>query len=218
MSTDRRTIRLGPGECSNVETGARYFAALAFPGAREDQARQDATTAWVASYLHEANRVDESNEPFADQRLNSFVQLSPDWCRAKLRTTNRRLRDRSNLARALRPWGRDLIQNPHPPVPGIRKFTQRQISLYLNGNDPEHAANFQRRIWRPGRPVIHHLIVNDMLLCQFGGQETEFHSKLADANFVGALIERAKLVEPLIHHDPRFGVAMEELLQLEWVS
>jgi hypothetical protein len=58
-----RIVKLGPGECPNMETGARYFAALAFPGAHEDRARQDAARGWVGAYLHEANRVDGSNEP-----------------------------------------------------------------------------------------------------------------------------------------------------------
>ncbi len=103
MSIESRIIRLGPGECSDVETGARYFAALAFPGVQEDQARRDAAAAWVGSYLHEANRIDNTDAPFENQRLNPYVQFSPKWCRAKLRTTRRRLLDRAELAHALRP-------------------------------------------------------------------------------------------------------------------
>src|SRR5258706_3311698 len=150
-----RIIRLGPGECSDIETGARFFAALAFPGKNEEGARENAVRAWAGAYLHEANRIDECTEPFEDQRLNEFVALPPAWCRAKLRTAGRRFRDRGDGARAVRPWVRDILRDPHPPVAGVRKFNQRQVALHLCGDDPEKAANFQRRVWRPCRPVIH---------------------------------------------------------------
>lgn len=69
----RTVIRLGPGECSNVETGARYFAALAFPGTRERAEREQAAVAKAAQYLHEENRVDETDAPFQDPRLNDYL-------------------------------------------------------------------------------------------------------------------------------------------------
>jgi hypothetical protein len=150
-----RTIRLGPGACADVETGARYFAALAFPGPQEANARENAIRGWVGAYLHEANLVDHCDDPFEDPRLNELVQLAPAWCRAQLRTTRRRLGDRSAAARAVRPWVRQLLGLAPRLVPGVEKFTQRQIALYLCDGDSERAANFQKRIWRPSRPVLH---------------------------------------------------------------
>lgn len=219
-----RIIRLGPGECPDEVTGARYFAALAFPERGEDAARQDAAAAYVANYLHEANRVDESDAPFEDDRLNNFVQLDPKWCRAKLRTAHRRLSDRSELARAVRPWIRELLGEPHGPVPGIKKFTQRQIALYLCGEDAGHgdlverADNFQKRVWRPGRPVMHLAIAYDLLLCAVGGEQTKFDLNLASVNVIGELAGRARQVAELIVTDPRFGVSADDLLHLEWVA
>ena len=139
-----RIIRLGPGECFDLETGARYFAALAFPGPEEAEARESAIRGWIGAYLHEANLVDHCDDPFADPRLNELVQLPPAWCRAQIRTTHRRLRNRSEAARAVRPWVRELLGLEPRAVPGVKKFTQRQIALYLCRDDPECAANFQK--------------------------------------------------------------------------
>ena len=133
-------VRLGPGECSNIETGARYFATLAFPARHEREARDDATKAWVAQYLQEANRTDGTDAAFEDPKFNEFVALDPAWCKSRLRTVRRRLRDRADLGRALRPWTCELRGEEHPPVPGIDQFTQRQIALFLNGGSPEKAS------------------------------------------------------------------------------
>ena len=122
-------VRRGPGECSNIETGARYFATLAFPARHEREARDDATKAWVAQYLQEANRTDGTDAAFEDPKFNEFVALDPAWCKSRLRTVRRRLRDRADLGRALRPWTCELRGEEHPPVPGIDQFTQRQIGL-----------------------------------------------------------------------------------------
>jgi hypothetical protein len=218
-----RIIRLGPGECPDIETGARYFAALAFPGTHEESARRDAVAAWVARYLHEANCVDETDAPFADDRLNAFAGLSPDWCRAKLRTVDRRLRDRAELARAVRPWIRDALGEPHGPVSGIAKFTQRQISLWLTGEgspkgDPvERGTNFQKRVWRPGRPVLHVAVAQDLVLCLNGSDETSIDLDLGAVTVIAQMVERAEIVAGLIVQDSRFMTTGDELLRLEWV-
>jgi len=212
-----RKIRLGPGECPDVETGARYFAALAFPGAGENPAREDAERGWVGAYLHEANRIDDSSDPFEDERLNAFVQLPPKWCNAQVRTTRRRLRDRSDAARALRPWVQELLSEPRSPLSGVRKFTQRQIALYLCNGDPEQAANFQKRVWRPSRPVLHLAIAYDRLLCALEEDRTDYPVDLASSMLVGELIAIADKVKQLIIMDHRIGVSEENLLQLEWV-
>lgn len=211
-------IRLGPGECSDIETGARYFAALAFPGRSEEEARQNAVAAWVGSYLHEANRVDGTDAPFQDGRLNEFVRLDPAWCRARLRTVKRRLEDRSLLALALRPWVREMLGDPHPPVAGIKRFTQRQIALYLCNGDPERAAKFQSRVWRPGRPVMHLAVAYDRVLCGTGAATNVFTLDIAEVDVVRQLVAAAHLVEKFIRDDPRFRAEAETLLCLEWVQ
>lgn len=213
-----RVIRLGPGECSDIEPGARYFAALAFPGVAEDAARQDAVAAWVGSYLHETNRIDACDQPFADERLNEFIRHPAKWCRGKLRTTHRRLRNRSDAARAVRPWVRDLLGQPHQTVPGLRKFTQRQIALYLCSNNPEHADNFQKRVWRPARPIIHYLAAQDLLPSSVADDQTVVNIDLATTDLIPGLLDNAGSLFPLICANKRFGVAENDLLQMHWVA
>lgn len=228
-----RIIRVGPGECSDVETGARYFAALAFPTPSEEIARLDAVVAWVASYLHEANRMDKTKALFEDERLNGFVKISPEWCRAKLRTTSRRLRDRGIAARAVRPWIRELLDDPWMPVEGVRKFSQRQIALFLCKGSSKNAVteceakpgpslelvdNFQKRVWRPARPVIHLLAANDRVLSSTEVERTNFKIDLASTAFIRFSLELAAKLEPLVCGDSRFGVDENQLLKFEWIT
>ncbi len=106
--TGRESV-VGPAIGHDFETGARFFAALAFPGDREESARTDAELAWTASYLHAMNRVDGRDDPFDDERMDRLVAVSPRWTRIKLRTARRRLADRNETARAVRPWASELI-------------------------------------------------------------------------------------------------------------
>ncbi len=213
-----RVIRLGPGECSDIETGARFFAVLAFPEVAEEQKRLDAVRAWVGAYLHEANRIDECNVPFKDARLNEFVELPAKWCRAKTRTTMRRLRNRGEAARAVRPWILEIMGVPQRPVDGIRKFSQRQIALHLCDNDPERAANFQKRVWRPSRPVIHIAAAYDQLLPWPSEQSTTVAVYLSSAKPIEILVSWANQLQLSIAADPRFGINPNEQVNMIWAK
>jgi hypothetical protein len=212
------SIRLGPGECSDIETGARYFAAYAFPGKDEQGTRNDAASAWVGTYLHEQNRIDGCEGSFAESGLNEFAAMTPVWCKAQIRTARRRLRDRSRAAQAVRPWIGDIMNHPHPPMPEIRKFTQRQISLFLNGDRVEKAAIFQKRVWRPCRPVMHLASACDIMLPRDHEDQTEFTADLAAVGLFGQLVEKANVLQPLISADYRFGIGHHEQLTLLWVA
>ena len=213
-----RVVRLGPGECSNIETGARFFAALAFPGVDEAEAQQDAAAALVASYLHAANRIDQTDVPFLDSRLNAFAQRSPEWAKPVFNAVKRRLRYRLLLARGLRPWILQGLGQAPKAVPTIKKFTQRQISLFLNGNDAQRADNFQKRVWRPSRPVIHVAAACDLALCETGGEQTVFSVNLAEVKTIEGLVECSQRVKTLVCRDPRFRVTDDDLLHFEWIA
>jgi len=214
----RTVIRLGPGECSDVETGARFYALLAFPAASEQQQREEAALAKAAEYLHEANRVDGSDLPFEDPRLNELVSLSLDWCRPRVRTLKRRLKDRGEIAQALRPWVRQVLGGSHRPVAGIKKFTQRQISLFLCGNDVERAANFQKRVWRPSRPVLHICVAQDFWMTLKGFCPGTHDIDLASIYEVESIVHLSNQFARYLCSDPRFGVNEATLLKLEWVT
>ena len=127
------------------------------------------------------------------------------------------------MARAVRPWIRDLIDQPHPPVPGVRTFTQRQIALWLTGeNDPqgdpvERAANFQKRVWRPGRPVLHLAVAQDVVLCTNGAEGNDFGVSLDAVEVFARIVTQAEDVAALIADDLRFATGRADLFRLEWV-
>jgi hypothetical protein len=114
---------------------------------------------------------------------------------------------------------RELLNQPHGDVPNVKKFTQRQIALYLCGGDEERAANFQRRVWAPSKPVFHLVIAQDLLMCvTMGNEQNELDLSLESALAVKAILDESSRVAPLICADPRFGVDDERLLHLEWVD
>lgn len=212
-------VRLGPGECSDIETGARYFATLAFPEPQDRVARNDVTNAWAAQYLQEANRTDGSDDPFVIAIFNELVALDPAWCKSRLRTTRRRLRDRANLGRALRPWTCELCGEEPPPVPGIAQFTQKQIALHLEGGKPERASRFEARVWRVARPVSHILVAQDNLLSRLPGNRERFPEDLARcAPLIAEIVELANSLAPLICERPKFGVSKNALISFLWIQ
>ena len=215
----QRELMIGPAVGESFEIGARLFAALAFPAPDEDSSRSDAELAYVASYLHEANRIDDTDEPFKDPRLNAMASHSPRWVRQKLRTTLRRLEDRNEVAKAVRPWASELIGlGPHRAVPGIKKFTMRQIALHLCNGDIDRADRFQKRVWRPCRPVMHLAIAIDEKLCAMNLPDHRLGVDLANVDFFRSIIERAAWLQPRIAVDPHFGIDARNQLTLTWVE
>ena len=211
-------MRLGPGECSNVETSARFFAALAFPGVDQVTDRQDAVAAWAGSYLHEQNRVDQTDEPFEDRRLNEFVSLPPRWCKRTMRNASRKLRGRYILARALRPWVQEALGLTQILPPGVDKSTQQKISLWLFNDDGDSANNFRKRVWRPSLPVAHIAIAHDLIFSGYGREQMTFTTNLANVGLIELIVGLARHMEAVVCGTPRFKVAPDELLHFEWVA
>ncbi|WP_431285054.1 hypothetical protein ACQW02_09770 [Humitalea sp. 24SJ18S-53] len=210
--------RLGPGECSDLETGARFFAALAFPGTNEEVARKKAEVAWAAQFLHEANRIDESSIPFADPRLNELVNADPTWCRAALRTSRRRLDDRMAAARSVRPWMRDWLAGPQPLPTGLKKFSQRQVAHYLSGGDKEKADNFQKRVLRPSRPVLHLAVAIDIHDLASGHIEQDCGIILDDIDRIARLVPLSNMLKAYMCATTCFKVCEQDFLHLVWIK
>jgi hypothetical protein len=214
----RRELRLGPGECSNVETGARFFAALAFPGSDEETARTNAEVAWAAQFLHDANRIDGSSAPFADPRLNELVNADQGWCRAALRTSRRRLGDRMTTARFVRPWISNWLEHPQPLPTGMKKFSQRQIAQYLSGGDQEKADNFQKRVLRPSRPVIHLAVAIDLHDAEAGCVKLDCGINLTDVDWFSRLVLLSNALKIHICATADFYLREQDLLHFVWVE
>lgn len=219
QKASHRNIQLGPGIGEPFEVGAQFFAALAFPERNEDSARTEAELAFSAGYLHEANRVDESNAPFLHARLNEIAARRPRWVQQKLRTIHRRLEDRSEAARAVRPWVSEHIGvGPHPPVAGIKKFTMRQIALYLCDQDDDRAGRFQKRVWRPSRPVLHLAIAIDEALYSIELTDNRFDVPIDAVDVFRSIVARSAWLQPRIAADRRFGIDQGDQITLNWLD
>jgi hypothetical protein len=55
---------LGPASGLTSKPAPGILGALAFPGAQEIEARENAIRGWAGGYLHEANVVDRCDDPF----------------------------------------------------------------------------------------------------------------------------------------------------------
>lgn len=216
----RRELLIGPGAgLLPFETGARFFAALAFPGPHEEEARLDAEGAWVASLLHHQNEIEATDAQFIEPRLNELVRLNPSWARRKLRTAGRRLRDRREAARLTRPWGRDLMSwEPHRTVDGIKRFTLRQIALHLCKQNEDAPHNFQKRIWRPSRPVLHYAIAIDQALCLLPAAMAETPIPLDAIEVFRKTIAHGNTLATKIEAHARFGIRANDQLLFRWID
>jgi hypothetical protein len=163
------------------------------------------------------NKVDGTDDPFDDERMNGLVAISPKWTRAKLRTARCRLADRNETARSVRPWASELIGlGPHRSIDGNRKFTQRQIALWLCGGAEEKAIRFQERVWRPTRPVLHYAIAIDETLAELNSAENAVELDLRHIAVFRAIVERGEQLAPRIAADPRFAIDPDQQLHLIW--
>jgi len=213
----RTPLRLGPGECSDAETGARYYAALAFPGSDEERRRDDLADAMSGAYVHEAMSLDWGSEVLTDLRLARQAILDPKWCRQQMRGLRQRLNARADAARAFRPMVKQLFGHSHPPVPGITKFNQRQILLKLCDGEEEAAENYRQRKVQTTKPILHLAIAQDLWLCEnVVDQQTDVG--LVAMDLYRTLVERSEHLRTRLGADRRFGVTEADMLPLHWVN
>jgi hypothetical protein len=191
---------------------------MAFPAVAEENARKEAEVAWASHYLQAANRLDETSAPFADPRLNELVKADPVRGRAVLRTAHRRLRDRMEAARSVRPWIRDWLDQPQLFPAGMKKFTQRQIALFLAGGNEEAAHDLQKRVLRPSRPVLHLAVAVDVHDLQAGQIKLDTGISLDDIDRFAQLVFLSNVLKMHICLEQRFRLREQDLLHLVWVQ
>lgn len=121
-------------------------------------------------------------------------------------------------ARAVRPWVRDCLRRPQPLPPGLTKFTQRQIAHYLSSSDPERADNFQKRVLRLSRPVLHLAVAADLQCFASGGEEAEHGVDLLETDWFAAVVGLSNQIKTPLCTDKRFGMCELDLLHLVWVT
>ena len=213
----RTPLRLGPGECSDAETGARYFAALSFPGPEEETRRDDLANAMSGRYVHEAMNLEWGHEVLADPRLTRHGILDPRWCREQMRGLRQRLEARADAARAVRPMVKELYGHAHRQVSGIEKFNQRQILLKLCDDDEEAAENFRHRKAQTTRPVLHLAVAQDIWLCA-NVTDSQTDLGLVAPDMYRTLVEWSADLRIRLTRDRRFGVTEADLLPLHWVN
>lgn len=210
-----REIQVGPRAGCSFETGIRIFAAMAFPGPLENGLRLDAETAWCAQCVQSKN-WDDFTDKFTGEQFNRLIAIDPKWAQKALRTVMGRLRNRRDVAQVLRPWTREFKgREPHAPVNGIKKFTQRQISMWKSDFDEQKASRFQERTWRVSRPVMHLVVAMEWEAVERGLPD-EVGLAFDDLDFYEAVVKRAQRLQIQMSEDGRFKIRPEEQFTFIW--
>jgi hypothetical protein len=212
----RRELRLGPGECSHIETGAKFFAAMAFPAIDDEQAGKKAAAAMVSIWLYNVGR--SSTRPFVGPGTGRLRKMGRSWGSAALTTLTRRLQDRTTAARIVRPWIREWAGVPQDLPEGMTKFNLRQMCLFLTDGDVQAANNLQKRVVRPSRPVLHLAAAVDLYDAENGLIERDARMQLDDVDRFAQIVELANRLKGHICSDERYGVAEEDVLELAWIK
>lgn len=124
---------------------------------------------------------------------------------------------RADAARVVRPLVLELFGHVHRPVPGIKRFNQRQILLNLCDGNEEAAENFRHRKVQPTRPVLHLAVAQDIWLsANVVDPQTELG--LVAPEMYRTLVEWSEDLRIRFGTDGRFGTTQAEMLPLHWVN
>lgn len=170
-----------------------------------------------ALYVHEAMNLEWGHEVLKDPRLTRHAVLDAKWCREQMRGLRQRLEARAEAAKSVRPIVKELFGHMHRPVPGVKKFNQRQILLKLCDGDEEASENFRKRKVQPTRPVLHLAVAQDIWLCA-NVVERQTDLGLVAPDMYRTLVAWSEHLRTRLGADRRFGVTEGDMLPLHWVN
>ena len=201
----------------SFEIGAWLIAILAFPAEAEADARRKAAEAKIAETVRTANA--EFIEQWHD-RFPFCADISTQEESRRLRTMQRRLRDRMQAARMSLAFIGEHMTGEKLHIPSeLLRLSLNELSKYLlqysTESDPE---NFEHRVWRRSRPVIHVAAAMQvgMRAAAKGRQIVGMPYDLANAMLHRTAIDLAIIFEEFILRDRRMGIAAEILIKIRY--
>jgi len=211
-----RTIYCDSSKSQPFEIGAMLLAILAFPSGTEDKLCQDAKEALCADVVRATISADLKSAAEWRAAYPAYAGLDAKESRRRLRTFERRMRDRMVAARMALGFLEEGISGVPARLPfSMARHSINELSKLVASqsgqSDPE---NVERRTWRDTRPVIHLASAIQVLMRRRAPGPQPFGYRLDDAQLHGEVIELARFHEQKVLCDPRFGVRDEQLIRI----
>lgn len=206
-------------DCEPIEQSAIIMAAMAYPGRGDEEERSHAFEALVARPLHERRTVMRDDRPFANPRLETFLELKSETEATLLsRKVQRQLNARSEVGDVVEPWIVDLWKGFNPHLPELTDAVLMDRASELLNRSPE---NWLRRTWRPSKPVFHliaayhvaHLVLPPEVQDPFNPVSKPVRAP--DTDLTRSIIHVAMTFQEKLVTDRRFPFRREDLIWME---
>jgi hypothetical protein len=216
MSDENRTIVLAPDRFSALETGARLFAILAFPGPHEEKEYEAAAEAYCADLLHKAVGENPEDADYWSAVYPRYFAITDRDCRRRLRTSERRLRDRMLASR----MALGFFQEGHSGKPvrlpeSMKRHSLNELARLVQGqsteSDPE---NLEKRAWRQSLPVVHLAAAMQVAARAMAPDKLAVPYDLSNEALHEQVIALAQVHEEIVLSDPRFGKNRANIIRI----
>ena len=223
VSDQSRTYTFNSALVPDFEIGAELFSYYAYPGLREVDQQRDAADALCWAYLKSHGNKFPESETSLRKTYPELFSMDGREFRRRLRTFDRRLRDRKIAARMALGMFSQAISGLPPSLPAsMMKHTLEELAnLVLSESGEKSPENIIRRAWRETKPVITLAVALQVLgrACVPDTEITDLAYPIGDGKLHCAVIEYAQLLEPCLLIDKRLRSQDSPLdLQQRWTT
>jgi hypothetical protein len=199
------------------ECGAALLALLAFPSSTDAERAEIATSLCSA---HLRAKFKEAGNP-EELVKAKYAFRDEGTIRKDLKKLPRLVRDRMVAAHVAIAFLQNAIGH-RPNLPrDVKRLSLNQLSEFAMRQAKQSIPeNFETRIWRPSRPVIHlatavAVAINDRE--RTGEKKTGYGNLIADDDFVAKVLMYTKEHEIIIKNN-KLPIRAEKLVSIEWVK
>ena len=196
------------------------MAAMAFSGAHEEAKRRNAFDALVARPLYEQMRLTRDERPFADPRMNAYLErISEPEASQLCRKVGKILGKRSEVGRMAAPWILELWMTNNPDLPRMTNNLLMDRVSNILGRSPEM---WLKRVWLPARPVFHLFAAYFIAALILPAEVKDPFNPLSgpvrapDTEITNVIAKLAMTFQERLIDDARYGFASSEIIWLDW--
>jgi hypothetical protein len=219
-SAESRTFLLNSTILEPFEIGAKLLAIACYPATDENDALQKAAEALCADTIRiKCTEYPESAQQWRDA-YPAYSAIDERESRRRLRTFSNRLQRRMLAARMSLGFFERAITGKEPRLPnGMKRHSLNELSkLVMEQTHQSVPENFEHRIWRPSRPVIHIAAAMQVIARASEPNSVAVGYPLDDLPLHRLVIEWAAFHEKMVLADPRFGVDTDQLVRVRLVN
>lgn len=244
---DPAALTINTNEWESFECSNMIVASMAFSGASQQEARQDAYKALCASNLYETQRLDGDARAFLNPRLNAYLEIHTSKDASRLsKKVKRILGKRSEIGNVADPWIEALVGKkvsetlaPLTEAALMDRFDQLSVeaikskakavaeladkpgSVVVKNRDAEM---WVRRVWRPAIPAFHLFAAYHAFASSLPPEYIDpFNKRSApwrapDGFTTPIVAELAMRIQERLCEDPIYRFNREDLIWLDWTN